>query len=102
MEARQLLLQFIYKSFYSPFCCCKNIFARDEYQNSVGNLPHIHALIAINRDLMTQEQKAKVDELIWSSYGDIITINDLESSIDKIKFFSFHDRYEIKQYAKFS
>ena len=87
MEVRQLLLQYIYKSIYSPFCPCKTIFARDEYQDFVGNLPHIYALIRMNRDQMTQAQKAKIDKLIQGSYGDIITINDLESFIDENTIF---------------
>ena len=51
MEVRQLLLQYIYESI---FFSCKIIFARDEYQDSVGNLLHIYTLIGMNRDQMSK------------------------------------------------
>ena len=100
MEVRKSLLNYIYKSIYSPFHPCETIFARDEYQDSVGNLPHIHALIGMDRSNMTTEQLDRVDDLVRASYGDIIKISDLEGLIDENIISSIHDRHEIEEDAK--
>ena len=100
IEVIALLLKYIYSSIYSPFHPCDTIFARDEYQDSVGNLPHIHALIGMNRKIMTDEQLEKVDELIRGSYGDIIKISDLEDYIEENIIETIYDQHEIEQDAK--
>ena len=50
METRTLFLQYILISKSSCFKSVADIFARDEYQKDVGNLPHIHAMIRLNWD----------------------------------------------------
>ena len=84
-------ISIIHKSIFSPFHQCHSIFARDEYQNSVGNLPHIHALVGMNREIMTDDQISKVDGFTRGSYGDIVKINDLESLINENTIDSIDD-----------
>jgi hypothetical protein len=100
MEVRKSLLNYIYNSVYSPFHPCDVIFARDEYQDSVGNLPHIHALIGMDRDRMSPEQLEKVDELIRGSYGDIIKLSDVPGLIEENIITSIYDRDDIEEDAK--
>ena len=100
MEVRALLLDYIQNSLYSPFYPCDTIFARDEYQDSVGNLPHIHALIGMDRKRMTPEQLEKVDDLIRGSYGDIVKVSDLEALVDEKIIKSINDKIEIEEDAK--
>ena len=96
MEVRVILLDYIYKSIYSPFHPCDTIFARDEYQDGVGNLPHIHALLGMNRAIMSPDQLKKVDDLIRGSYGDIVKIEEIEDLIDEEIIESLHEREEIE------
>ena len=100
MEVRACLLRYIYKSIYSPFHPCDTIFARDEYQDSVGNLPHIHALIGMDRKRMTDEQLRKIDELIRGSYGDIVKMSDIEELVNENIISSIDDKFEIEEDAK--
>ena len=41
--------------------------ARDEYRDSVSNLPHIHLIKGIDAKAIYHEQKTKVDDLIRAS-----------------------------------
>ena len=57
------------------------IFARDEYQPNTGNLSHIHLMIGINKEKMTQKQKDKIDNLIRCSICDIVRVNEVQDLI---------------------
>ena len=50
------------------------IFARHEFQSTVGNLPHIHAMFKVKWDKLSQEEKKCVNECIHASVLDIIRI----------------------------
>lgn len=52
-ETRSLFLNYLLKSPHSPFKQVDAIFARDEYQAEVGNLPHIHLMLSISWDMLT-------------------------------------------------
>ena len=44
METRILFLEYLYDSTTSSYAPVDVMWARDEYQDSVGNLPHIHLI----------------------------------------------------------
>ena len=73
---------------------CDTMFARDEYQYSVGNLPLIHALISMDRERMT------LFELIRISHGDKVKILDVEDLVNENIVSSLDDRIEIEEDAK--
>ena len=58
MEARLLFLEYLYDSVPSHYSPVEAMWARDKYQDSVGNLPHIHLIKCIDEKAMSHEQKA--------------------------------------------
>ena len=64
MEVRKLFLEYLYDSPTCQYTPVNTIFARDEYQSDVGNLPHIHMMISITIGLLNKDQQRKVDDLI--------------------------------------
>ena len=56
----------------------RSIFSRDEYQNSIGNLPHIHMMVEMSLETLTEHQKGMLEELIRSYICDIVQAEDIE------------------------
>ena len=59
MEVRRLFILYLYTSPSSPYNPADAILSRDEYQSDVGNLPHMHLMIALDIESMDSEQKEK-------------------------------------------
>ena len=54
------------------------MFARDEYQNTIGNLSHIHMMVEMDVESMSEKQKDILEELICAYVFDIVCDEDLE------------------------
>jgi hypothetical protein len=48
-------------------CPCATLFARDEYQESVGNLPRTHFVLEINKKLLQPGDMEKIKRCIKTS-----------------------------------
>lgn len=57
MEVRKILIDYLYDSPLSPYAPVQAIFARDEYQGDAGNLPHIHMMLSMHMDSLSEERK---------------------------------------------
>ena len=62
------------------------IFARHEFQSTVGNLPHIHAMLNVKWDKLSQEKKKSVNDCIHASVLDIIRIEEFQIHIGEELF----------------
>ena len=76
MEVRKLFLEYLYDSSTWPYAPVNALFARDEYQSYVGNLPHIHMMLSIDIDLLNEDQQ-KIDNLIRAPICDIVQTNEV-------------------------
>ncbi len=57
----------------------RSMFARDEYQNTIGNLSHIHIMmVQMDVESMSDKQKDILEELIREYICDIVRDEDLE------------------------
>ena len=63
-EVCKLFLDYLKNSPKIPFRKVVSLFARHEYQKDAGNLPHTHAMLKVNWDKMTEEEKEFVNDLI--------------------------------------
>ena len=52
---RILFLEYLYDSTTSPYTPVDAMWARDEYQDPVGKLPHIHLIKCIDQKSMSHE-----------------------------------------------
>ena len=84
METRALFLQYLLKSESSCFQSVSDIFARDEYQYFVGNLPHIHLMLRLNRDKIQSENFLSfIEDLVRASVVDLVRSEEVEDMIEK-------------------
>ena len=65
-EFSKLFVDYLQKSPSSPFCRVGGIFFRYEYQKDVGNLSCIHLILKVLWDLLTEQEKDFVKDLIKS------------------------------------
>ena len=72
IEVRKLFLEYLYDSPTCPYAPVNAMFARDEYQSDVGNLPHIHMMLSIEIDSLNEDQQRKIDNLIRASIYDTV------------------------------
>ena len=91
METRILFLEYLYDSPTSPYAPVDAMWTRDEYQDSVGNLPHIHLIKCIDEKAMSHEQKAKMDDLIRVFTCNIVRSDKVQHLIDDGIFKSVDD-----------
>ena len=79
----RMFLDYLKKSKHSPFQFVDSLFARHKFQASIGNLPHIHAMLCILWHLITVGQKKFLDELVTASLLDIVRVDNAERLIDE-------------------
>ena len=78
MEAKKIITDYICKCPTSPFHPMRSMFARDEYQNTIGNLSHIHMMVEMDIESMSGKQKDTLEELIRAYICDIVRDEDLK------------------------
>ena len=98
-ETRILFLEYLYDSPTSPCAPVDAMWARDEYQDSIGNLPHIHLIKCIDEKVMYREQKARMDDLIRASICDIVRSDKVQHLIDDGIFKSVDDHKDMQNDA---
>ena len=99
-ESCRIFLDYLKKSPFSPFKNIETIFARHEFQSSIGNLPHIHAMLKLMWNAMSQEQRDHVNELIRASYLDIVRVDERPRLIEEGRCQHDLDVKEIIELAK--
>ena len=99
METRILFLEYLYDSPTSPYAPVDAIWARDKYQDLVGNLPYIHLIKCIGEKAMSHKQKAKMDDLIRASICNIVRSDKVQHLIDDGIFKSVDNHKDMQKDA---
>ena len=100
MEVRKVFINYLFKSETSPYTPSDAIFARDEYQGDVGNLPHMHMLIAMKDSEMSVEQKENMHDLVRASVCDIVSFEEVDTLVEEGILNDFSDIYELQDLAE--
>ena len=93
-EVSSRFLDYIKNSPSSPFKKVKSIFSRQEYQKLVGNLHHIHLIMEVAFNEMSEEEQKFVNDLCRCSIFDVVRYNEIDDLIndgtfkDKDDYFS--------------
>lgn len=82
-EVSSLFIDLLKKSNHSPFYNTFALFARKEYQSEVGNLSHIHAILKVKWESLSEEEREFVKLLIRASVCDIIRTDEVEYYISQ-------------------
>ena len=98
-EVTKLFINYIHKSPTSPFCNVGSIFARCEYQKEVGNLHHVHLILQVMYDMMTEEQKRFVNDLVRASILDVVRPNEVEKMMEDGVYKSVDDWFDMQNDA---
>ena len=83
LETRELLLEYLLKCKSSPFRFLKFLFARDEYQATKGNLPHIHLLVQLITLMLRHEHMQFLEELVRAAICEIVRFDEVQDYIDE-------------------
>ena len=81
-ETCHFFIEYLRKSPSSPFQKVAAMFARHEFQKDIGNLPHIHAMIKIAWEALSQSQREFLDELICASILEIVRPEEVQRFIE--------------------
>ena len=99
MEVRKMFLLYMCTSPTSPYYPVDAVFARDEYQNDAGNLPHIHMMLSLKTSEMTEDQIDKMDELVRASIVDIVRDDEVDRLVAEGILDRRTDIYEMQDLA---
>ena len=100
-EVRKLWLEYITYSTTSVLKRVRHAFWRDEYQEHMGNLPHIHGLIALYKeDMENKEFREMIFDLQKCSVLDLCSSIEMQELIDKGIFDGEGDFYPLLERAK--
>ena len=80
---------------HSPFKKVKTLFARHEFQASIGNLPHIHLMLRVSWEELKEEEIFFVNDLVRASYLDIVKMDEIPRYIEEDLFKTPSDAKEI-------
>ena len=100
MEVRALLIDYLVGSTESPFCPIDAIFVRDEFQDLIGNLPHIHMLLSLLLKYATREQLRRINDLIRADVGSIVRSDEVQHFIDSGIFKSGDDLFKLEKLSR--
>ena len=89
------ILDYLKKIPHSPFKKVKTLFARHEFQASIGNLPHIHLMLRVSWEELSDGEKIFVNDLVRASYLDIVKIDEIPRYIEEGLFKEASDAKEI-------
>ena len=99
METKKNIIDYICKCPTSPFYPMRSMFVRDEYQNIIGNLSHIHMMVEMDVESMSEKQKDILEELICAYVCDIVCNEDIEKLINEGIIISIDDVISIEKDA---
>ena len=78
----------------------KSIFARDEYQDGAGNLPHIHLMAEMDLSQLDDEGMSKLENLARANICDIVKQEEVQDFIDDGILKEQNDALEVQQLAR--
>ena len=90
-----LFINYLQRSSSSPFRNILSIFSRNEYQDDVGNLSHIHLILQIYWSVMTSDNKKFVKDLMRASTYDIVKPDEVQNMIDHGIFKTIDDYHDM-------
>ena len=90
-EVSKLFITYLQKSPTSPYVNVRSIFACQEYQKLRGNLHHIHLMLEVDNNNLSEEQKKFVNDLCRCSIFDIVRVNEIEKLINDGTFTDLDD-----------
>ena len=82
-ESCRVFLDYLKNSPSSPFKSVSSLFARHEFQSQAGNLPHIHAMVKVNWEELSCDQKEFVRDCIRASVLDIVRVDEIPRLIEE-------------------
>lgn len=100
LEVRKYFIEYLLKSPSSPYIDVGALFARDEYQAEVGNLPHIHLMLSINWEKLNQSQKDSINDLIRASVCNIVRHDEVDQLIEEGLLESVDDVEDVENDGK--
>ena len=100
MEVRLLFVDYLVGSDESPYAPVDAVFVRDEFQDLMGNLPHIHMLLSLDLKNATVDQQARIDDLIRADVGSIVRSDEVQHFIDSGVFKSADDQFKVQKIAR--
>ena len=100
MEVRLLLISYLMKSPEKPLGDVLKLFARDEYQNDVGNLSHLHMLIALRSGYDDIGGRKQIQSLVRGYIDEIIGVDEVDACIKEGILESWEDYREMKDQAR--
>lgn len=99
-EVCALMINFLRYAKHSPFKKVGSIFGRNEYQAEVGNLSHIHLMLQVRWNELTEEQRKFMDNLIRADIGSIARSDEVQELIEEGLLSSVDEVEQIKLDAK--
>ena len=99
-EVSKLFVEYLYKSPSSPFCRVGGIFVRYEYQKDAGNLSHIHLILQVKWDELTDEERQFMKDIIRASKNEIVRPSEVEKLIEEGIFKNWSDWAEMQGLAE--
>lgn len=84
LEVRKMIINYLLTSLEGEegIGYILKLFARDEYQDGEGNLPHVHMLIALQNDIRTEDGLAFVENLVRGASADIVREDEVDRFVD--------------------
>ncbi len=95
-KVRRIFFKYLIYSKTLVLCKVRHAFWRDEYQYDVGNLPHIHGMIALDKDTMSDKEVINfVCGLIRPSIASLFSTRELDHYIELGIFNKKHNWFEM-------
>ncbi len=100
-QVRRIFLKYLTYSKTLALCKVRHTFWRDEYQDDVGNLPHIHGIIALDKDRMLDKEVINfVCGLIRSNVASLFSTKELDHYVELDIFNRECDWFEVTELAE--
>ena len=100
-QVRRIFLKYLTYSKTSVLRKVRHAFWRDEYQDDVGNLPHIHGMIALDKDTMSDKEVIDfVCGLIRSNVASLFSTKELNHYVELGIFNKETDWFEMTELAE--
>ena len=99
-EVSKLFIDYLRNSPSSPFCKVGAIFVRYEYQKDAGNLSHIHLILHVIWESLSDTEKEFDRDLIRASGGEIVRFDEVQSMIDEGIYKSHQDWHAMQEMAQ--
>ena len=99
-EVSKLFVDYLQKSPSSPFRRVGGIFVRYKYQKDVGNLSHIHLILQVLWNLLTEQEEVFVKDLIRASRCEIVRPEEVKDLIREGVFKNYDSWMEMQSYGE--